>query len=117
MCICIYIYICIYTYNQVHMIRCNHDLKVALLKEVWDDCVKEEMTKNKKSEEEATKSVKLVWLLGMLCLKLDLTSTVCYFCRAGGEVTAFIVWSERRLLACQFDEKISRGDSCQMSWD
>ena len=41
---------------------------MALLKEVWDDFVKEEMNDKKISEEEASKSVKLVWMLGTLSL-------------------------------------------------
>ena len=51
-----------------HTHRCNHDLKVALIKEVWDDRVKEEMTKKKITHTEASKSVKIVWMLGNICL-------------------------------------------------
>lgn len=41
---------------------------MALLKEVWDDFVKEEMNDKQTSEEEASKSVKLVWMLGTFSL-------------------------------------------------
>ena len=46
--------------------RCNHDLKVLLLKEVWNDYVCTEASRTGQSEEETRKSLKLVWMLGML---------------------------------------------------